>query len=175
MVADRNPHKQAKLLPGTHIPVVAPEELMRAAPDYVLVLPWNLQDEIRRQLAGIRAWGGALRHPGTRGARSAMIFSESTLAGALIIDVTRAEDERGFFARSFCAEEFAARGLAGRDAAVQRLVQLRARAPCAACTFRRPRTARTSSCDARRASIFDVIVDLRPGFADAPALVRESS
>ena len=58
MVADRNPHKQLKWLPGTHIPVVPPEELMRAAPDYVLVLPWNLQDEIRHQLAGIRAWGG---------------------------------------------------------------------------------------------------------------------
>jgi hypothetical protein len=58
MVADRNPHKQSKLLPGSHIPVVSPEELMRAAPDYVLVLAWNLQDEIRRQLDGIRAWGG---------------------------------------------------------------------------------------------------------------------
>jgi SAM-dependent methyltransferase len=58
MVADRNPHKQSKFLPGTHIPVVAPEELMRARPDYVLILPWNLQTEIRRQLAGIAEWGG---------------------------------------------------------------------------------------------------------------------
>jgi SAM-dependent methyltransferase len=58
MVADRNPHKQSKFLPGTHIPVVAPEELMRARPDYVLILPWNLQDEIRRQLAAIAGWGG---------------------------------------------------------------------------------------------------------------------
>jgi len=58
MVADRNPHKQSKLLPGTHIPVVSPEQLMQAAPDYVLVLPWNLQEEILRQLDGIRAWGG---------------------------------------------------------------------------------------------------------------------
>jgi SAM-dependent methyltransferase len=58
MVADRNPHKQSKFLPGTHIPVVPPEELMRARPDYLLLLPWNLQDEIRRQLDGIRAWGG---------------------------------------------------------------------------------------------------------------------
>jgi C-methyltransferase C-terminal domain/Methyltransferase domain len=58
MVGDRNPHKQSKLLPGSHIPVVSPEELMKAAPDYVLVLPWNLQDEIRRQLDGIDAWGG---------------------------------------------------------------------------------------------------------------------
>jgi SAM-dependent methyltransferase len=58
MVADRNPHKQSKFLPGTHIPVVAPEELMRARPDYVLILPWNLQGEIRRQLAAISDWGG---------------------------------------------------------------------------------------------------------------------
>jgi SAM-dependent methyltransferase len=57
-VADRNPHKQSKFLPGTHIPVVTPEDLMRARPDYVLILPWNLQAEIRRQLAGIAAWGG---------------------------------------------------------------------------------------------------------------------
>jgi hypothetical protein len=58
MVADRNPYKQSKFLPGTHIPVVAPEELMRARPDYVLILPWNLQGEIRRQLAAIADWGG---------------------------------------------------------------------------------------------------------------------
>lgn len=63
MVADRNPHKQGKLLPGTHIPVVSPEELMRRQPDYVLILPWNLEHEIRRQLAGISAWGGRFVTP----------------------------------------------------------------------------------------------------------------
>jgi SAM-dependent methyltransferase len=63
MVADRNPHKQGKLLPGTHIPVVSPEELMRNRPDYVLILPWNLQDEVRRQLQGIAAWGGRFVTP----------------------------------------------------------------------------------------------------------------
>jgi SAM-dependent methyltransferase len=63
MVADRNPHKQGKLLPGTHIPVVSPEELMRARPDYVLILPWNLEEEIRRQLHGISAWGGRFVTP----------------------------------------------------------------------------------------------------------------
>jgi SAM-dependent methyltransferase len=57
-VADRNPHKQKKFLPGTHIPVVSPEELTQAKPDYVLILPWNLRDEIRQQLKGIEAWGG---------------------------------------------------------------------------------------------------------------------
>jgi SAM-dependent methyltransferase len=62
-VADRNPHKQGKFLPGTHIPVVAPEELMRAKPDYVLILPWNLRDEIRQQLDGIKAWGGRFVTP----------------------------------------------------------------------------------------------------------------
>lgn len=63
MVADRNPHKQTKLLPGSHIPVVSPEELMRHEPSYVLILPWNLQAEIRRQLAGIKAWGGRFVTP----------------------------------------------------------------------------------------------------------------
>jgi SAM-dependent methyltransferase len=62
-VADRNPHKQNKFLPGTHIPVVSPEELMQAKPDYVLILPWNLRDEIQQQLAGIRAWGGQFVTP----------------------------------------------------------------------------------------------------------------
>jgi SAM-dependent methyltransferase len=62
-VADRNPHKQKKFLPGTHIPVVSPEELMQAQPDYVLILPWNLRDEIRQQLKGIEAWGGRFLTP----------------------------------------------------------------------------------------------------------------
>jgi SAM-dependent methyltransferase len=63
MVADRNPNKQSKLLPGTHIPVVSPEVLMRAKPDYVLILPWNLQSEIREQLRGIAEWGGRFVTP----------------------------------------------------------------------------------------------------------------
>jgi SAM-dependent methyltransferase len=63
LVADRNPHKQGKYLPGSHIPVVPPGELMRVKPDYVLILPWNLRDEISRQLAGIEAWGGRFVTP----------------------------------------------------------------------------------------------------------------
>ena len=62
-VADRNPHKQRKFLPGTHIPVVSPAELMQAKPDYVLILPWNLREEIRQQLKGIAAWGGRFVTP----------------------------------------------------------------------------------------------------------------
>jgi SAM-dependent methyltransferase len=62
-VADRNPHKQDKFLPGTHIPVVSPQELMQARPDYVLILPWNLREEIQQQLAEIKAWGGRFVTP----------------------------------------------------------------------------------------------------------------
>ena len=62
-VADRNPHKQSKFLPGTHIPVVSPEALLQARPDYVLILPWNLQAEIRQQLQGINEWGGRFVTP----------------------------------------------------------------------------------------------------------------
>ncbi|MEJ5865537.1 class I SAM-dependent methyltransferase [Pseudomonas farsensis] len=57
-VADANPHKQGKFLPGSRIPVVAPERLAEEQPDYVLVLPWNLIKEVSVQQAGIRQWGG---------------------------------------------------------------------------------------------------------------------
>lgn len=55
---DRSPHKQGKFLPGTHIPIHAPERIFETKPDYVLILPWNLKDEIMKQMEGIRAWGG---------------------------------------------------------------------------------------------------------------------
>jgi len=55
---DRSPHKQGRFLPGVHIPIYAPERIMETHPDYVLILPWNLKDEIVAQMAGIRAWGG---------------------------------------------------------------------------------------------------------------------
>jgi hypothetical protein len=57
-VADRSPAKQGKLLPGSRIPVRAPDEIFSERPAYVLILPWNLRDEISDQLAGIRDWGG---------------------------------------------------------------------------------------------------------------------
>jgi hypothetical protein len=55
---DRNPYKQGKFLPGTHIPIKAPPDLDAARPDYILILPWNFKDEILAQLAHARAWGG---------------------------------------------------------------------------------------------------------------------
>jgi SAM-dependent methyltransferase len=55
---DRNPYKQGKFLPGTHIPIFAPEKIRETKPDYILILPWNLKDEILNQIAYIREWGG---------------------------------------------------------------------------------------------------------------------
>ncbi len=55
---DRNPYKQGMFLPGSHIPIYAPERLRETRPDYLLILPWNLQDEIMEQTAFIREWGG---------------------------------------------------------------------------------------------------------------------
>ncbi len=57
-VVDANPHKQDKFLPASHIPVVNDAYLMAARPDYVLILPWNLKDEIMQQLSYIKEWGG---------------------------------------------------------------------------------------------------------------------
>jgi len=62
-VADRSPLKQGKLLPGSHIPVVGPERIEETRPDYVLILPWNLKDEIARQLAFVERWGARLVVP----------------------------------------------------------------------------------------------------------------
>jgi hypothetical protein len=55
---DRNPYKHGRFLPGTHIPILPPDALREARPDYVFILPWNLKDEIMKQLAFIREWGG---------------------------------------------------------------------------------------------------------------------
>jgi len=57
-VVDANPAKQTKFLPASHIPVVSEDVLKAQQPDYVMILPWNLRDEITQQLAYIREWGG---------------------------------------------------------------------------------------------------------------------
>jgi len=55
---DRSPHKQGKFLPGTRIPIYSPEMVKETKPDYLLILPWNLKDEVMEQMAHIREWGG---------------------------------------------------------------------------------------------------------------------
>jgi len=60
---DRSPHKQGKFLPGTHIPIYGPEKIEETKPDFVLILPWNLRDEIEEQMSFIRKWGGKFITP----------------------------------------------------------------------------------------------------------------
>jgi SAM-dependent methyltransferase len=55
---DRSPYKQGRFLPGTHIPIYHPDRIRETKPDYVVILPWNLKDEIMQQLQFIREWGG---------------------------------------------------------------------------------------------------------------------
>ncbi len=56
-VVDRSTEKQGRLIPGAHLPILAPSEVWKTRPDYVLILPWNLRDEIVTQLADVRSWG----------------------------------------------------------------------------------------------------------------------
>lgn len=55
---DRSPHKQGLYLPGTRIPVEPPDKILQTEPDYVVILPWNLKEEIMEQMVSIRKWGG---------------------------------------------------------------------------------------------------------------------
>ena len=57
-VVDAAPSKQGKFLPGTHIPVLHPDELKKFKPDIVLILPWNIREEVMQQMAHISGWGG---------------------------------------------------------------------------------------------------------------------
>ena len=60
---DLNPHKQGRFLPGTHIPIFHPEKIKTAKPDYLLILPWNIKDEIMEQMNYIIHWGGKFITP----------------------------------------------------------------------------------------------------------------
>jgi SAM-dependent methyltransferase len=57
-VVDKSPHKQNHYMPGVRIPIYGPEKIFETEPDYVLILPWNLRQEISAEMAGIRDWGG---------------------------------------------------------------------------------------------------------------------
>jgi len=63
LTVDRNPHKHGKFLPGTHIPIYPPDTIDETRPDYIVILPWNLQHEIATQLAYTRDWGAQLIVP----------------------------------------------------------------------------------------------------------------
>jgi hypothetical protein len=54
---DRSPHKQGRLLPGSRLPIYEPDRIKEAKPDYILIFPWNIKDEIIGQLSYARSWG----------------------------------------------------------------------------------------------------------------------
>jgi hypothetical protein len=60
---DLNPHKQGRFLPGTHIPIYHPDKIRETRPDYLLILPWNLKNEIISQMEFISEWGGKFITP----------------------------------------------------------------------------------------------------------------
>ena len=72
---DRSPHKQEHFLPGTHIPIYRPEKIRETRPDYVMILPWNLKEEVMGQMRYIRDWGGQFRSSHSRG-ESASVSGE---------------------------------------------------------------------------------------------------
>jgi hypothetical protein len=55
---DSNPHKQGRFLPGTRIPIYAPARILEDKPDFVVILPWNIRDEIIDKMRGVTEWGG---------------------------------------------------------------------------------------------------------------------
>jgi hypothetical protein len=55
---DRSPHKQGRFLPGTHIPIYHPDKIKETQPNYLLILPWNIKNEVMQQMRFIREWGG---------------------------------------------------------------------------------------------------------------------
>ena len=55
---DRSPYKQGQLLPGVRIPIFHPDKIKETKPDYVLILPWNIRDEVMQQMSFVREWGG---------------------------------------------------------------------------------------------------------------------
>ena len=57
-VTDLSPYKQGLFLPGSHLPIKSPEEIKKSKPDFIIIFPWNLQDEIMKQIDFIREWGG---------------------------------------------------------------------------------------------------------------------
>ena len=57
-VADASPFKQGFYLPGSRIPIVEPQRIFLDKPDFIIIFPWNIKNEIMKQLEGVREWGG---------------------------------------------------------------------------------------------------------------------
>ncbi len=159
---DRSPYKQGKLLPGTHIPIREPERLAEARAglraDPAVESPRGDHGAARVH-SGL---GWAVRRAHTRTDGGAVIFTPTPLEGAWLVDLERHEDDRGYFARTWCAREFADQGL--EPSVVQ----------CSLSYNRTSGTLRGMHWQAApheeaklvrcvRGAIWDVIIDMRPG------------
>ena len=109
---DLSPHKQGHFLPGTHLPIYAPEKIEHDRPDYGLISALNLRDEISTEMAGIRSWEDSswsrfrlLRFS------DEMRFVGAEIPGVWLIEIDQLVDRRGFFGRAYCDAEFERHGL----------------------------------------------------------------
>ena len=135
----RSQPAQARALgPGRQIPILAPERILTDRPDYLFVLPWNLRDEVLDQMHAAARLGRSVRRcdPGVAG--PVMRFDALELAGAFMVRPERHADERGWFARTFCARRVhRAQGSPPTSHNAARR-SMRAGARCAACTSSAP-------------------------------------
>ena len=160
---DKSPYKQNFLTPGAHLPVYHPDGLLQDMPDYVFILAWNFADEISGAAGGVSGQRGEIHHPDPSGDHP-VIFTETSLAGAYIIDVQRIEDERGFFGRSFCRDEFATHGLKA-EVAQCNISFNRLRGTVRGMHFQRHPRAEAKLVRCTQGAIHDIIIDLRPDSA----------
>ena len=156
---DRNPYKHGRFTPGTHIEILQPERICEDRPDFLLILPWNLKSEIVRQMSFIKDWGGGLSFQYLR-RRSSVIFNELPLKGVFLIEMEKLQDDRGFFARSYCAREFEQHGLNPR--VVQCNVSFsKKRGTLRGLHYQGPRGEEAKLVRCTAGALYDVVVDLR--------------
>jgi dTDP-4-dehydrorhamnose 3,5-epimerase len=160
-VADRSTYKQGRLTQGMHLPIVAPEQLLARQPDFTLMLTWNFADEILEQQRCIGHAGEiCCAHPESKGALSDEISSHKT-SWPYVIELDRQEDERGFFARAWCQEEFAAHGIDLQ--VVQCNISFnRRKGTLRGMHYQVAPHAEKKVVRCTRGAIYDVILDLRP-------------
>ena len=159
---DRSPHKQDRLLPGTHIPVHAPERIVETKPDYVLILPWNLQDEIVQQLHHIEELGREVCCPHTGAPDTRMKFIPTNIEGAYLLEWETLDDDRGYFARTRSNKEYSELGL-NNDLSECSVSFNNRRGTLRGMHYQAPPHEETKLVMCVSGLIFDALVDLRPG------------